>query len=283
MLENLLRPFAALFIEKARLAVALKAELNPAQLPISPKRLSEGVPILTGISFDSLKPALDRAFAALVPVLKKSFPALAFDLDCIEAAQRNASLELSRLAETYWENRLEGLRETPLLPEADQGSVAFVVNLVISAVLQSLAPSVADWVSDLQWDRGYCPVCGSLPSISYLSKPQCSSSEFLVGGGGQRYLHCTICGQDWRVRRHLCAACERDDTDEHMYFHVPDTVGERVDICRLCGHYLPCIDLRDLDALPHLDTMSVGLVHLDMLAQEKGFSPMVRTPWNTFE
>jgi len=68
-----------------------------------------------------------------------------------------------------------------------------------------------------------------------------------------------------------------------MYFHVPDTVGERIDICRLCGHYLPCIDLRDLDALPHLDTMSVGLVHLDMLAQEKGFSPMVRTPWNTFE
>jgi FdhE protein len=155
--------------------------------------------------------------------------------------------------------------------------------MLISTVLQSLAPSVADWVSDLQWNRGYCPVCGSLPSISYLSKPQSLSSEFLVGGGGQRYLHCNMCGQDWRVRRHLCAACERDDTDEHMYFHVPDAVGERIDICRHCGHYLPCIDLRELDALPHLDTMSVGLAHLDMLAQEKGFNPMVRTPWNTFE
>jgi len=283
MLENLLLPFSALFIEKTRLAAALKAELNPAQIPISPKRLSEGVPILAGISFDSLKPALDRAFVALVPVLKAAFPALAFDLDRMEAAQRNASLELNRLAETYWESRLEGLRETPALPESGQISVVFVVNLVISTVLQSLAPSVAGWVGDLQRDRGYCPVCGSLPCISYLSKPQVSSSEFLVGGGGQRYLHCTLCGQDWRVPRHLCAACERDDTDEHMYFHVPDAVGERVDICRHCGHYLPCIDLRELDALPHLDTISVGLAHLDMLAQEKGFSPMVWTPWNTFE
>jgi len=41
--------------------------------------------------------------------------------------------------------------------------------------------------------------------------------------------------------------------------------------------------LQELDALPHLDTLSVGLAHLDMLAQEKGFNPMVRAPWNTFE
>lgn len=283
MLESLLRPFAALFIEKARLAAVLKIELDPAGLSISPKRLPEGVPILAGISFDSLKPALDRAFAALAPVLKASFPAIALDLDRIEAAQRDASLELNRLAETYLEGRLEGVPEKPLIMETEQRSVAFVVNMLISTVLQSLAPSVADWVSDLQWNRGYCPVCGSLPSISYLSKPQSLSSEFLVGGGGQRYLHCNMCGQDWRVRRHLCAACERDDTDGHMYFQAPDAVGERIDICRHCGHYLPCIDLRELDALPHLDTMSVGLAHLDMLAQEKGFNPMVRTPWNTFE
>ena len=109
MLESLLRPFAALFIEKAGLAAALKVELDPAGLSISPKRLPEGVPILAGMSFDFLKPALERAFAALVPVLKASFPALALDLDRFEAAQREASLDLNRLAETYLEGRLEGV------------------------------------------------------------------------------------------------------------------------------------------------------------------------------
>ena len=120
MLESLIRPFAALFIEKARLAAVLKIELDPAGLSISPKRLPEGVPILAGISFDSFKPALDRAFAALAPVLKASFPAIALDLDRIEAAQRDASLELNRLAETYLEGRLEGVPGKP----ADNGNRA---------------------------------------------------------------------------------------------------------------------------------------------------------------
>jgi FdhE protein len=153
---------------------------------------------------------------------------------------------------------------------------------VLSTVLQSLAPSLADQVGKTQWDRGYCPICGSLPYISFLSKPQNAPSEFLVGGGGQRYLHCAVCGHDWHVRRHLCAACETDDSDQHLYFNVADAVGERVDICPHCAHYLPCIDLREIDPTPHLDTIAVGLAHLDLLAQEKGFNPMVRTPWNTF-
>jgi hypothetical protein len=55
------------------------------------------------------------------------------------------------------------------------------------------------------------------------------------------------------------------------------------DVCAGRSVVAPRIDLRKLDALPHLDTLSVGLAHLDMLAQEKGFNPMVRAPWDTFE
>jgi FdhE protein len=68
-----------------------------------------------------------------------------------------------------------------------------------------------------------------------------------------------------------------------MYFNVADAIGERVDIRPHCAHHLPCFDLREADVSPHLGTMAVGLAHLDMLAQEKGFHPMIRTPWNTFE
>jgi FdhE protein len=282
-LEGLVRPFAALFREKARVAGALKDDLDPKRCEVSGTQLAEGVPVLAGISFGFLKPTLDRAFAALLPAVKAWFPAIAPELGDIEIAQRHASLDLSRLAEAYVHGSLQGFQEAPLTSEVGRLGLGFVVQLVLSAVLQSLAPSFAAQVREVQWDRGCCPVCRSLPSISYLSNTEAASSEFLVGGGGQRYLHCALCGHDWRVRRQLCAACERDSTDEHMYFHLPDAVGERVDICRHCSHYLPCIDLREFDDLPHLDTMSVGLAHLDMLAQEKGFSPMVRTPWNTFD
>jgi hypothetical protein len=69
-LENILLPFAALFTEKSRLAGALKDDLDATRCDLSGKRLAEGIPILAGISFGFLKPALDRAFAALVPAVK---------------------------------------------------------------------------------------------------------------------------------------------------------------------------------------------------------------------
>lgn len=281
-LESMVKPFAALFIEKARLAGDLKDQLEPLQFDAVGRRLSEGVPVLSGISFSFLKPALDYAFTALVPAVKEWFPAIVPVLDRIENEQRHGALDLSHLAEEYLGGGFTGFRETPPASEVDRHGLGFIVHLATSTVLQSLAPSLAAQVGEIHWSRGYCPICGSLPFISYLSKPQNAPSEFLVGGGGQRYLHCAVCGHDWHVRRHLCAACEKDDSDQHMYFNVADATGERVDICPHCAHYLPCIDLRETDAPPHLDTMAVGLAHLDMYAQERGFDPMVRMPWNTF-
>jgi FdhE protein len=281
-LESMVKPFAALFIEKARLACDLKDQLKPLKLDAIGRRLPEGVPALSGISFGFLKPALDHTFSVLVPAVKAWFPAIDPVLARIENEQRHGALDLSHLAEEYLGGGLTGFRETPPASEVDRNGLGFVVHLALSTVLQSLAPSLAAQVGEIHWNRGYCPVCGSLPFISYLSKPQNTPSEFLVGGGGQRYLHCAVCGHDWHVHRHLCAACEKDDSDQHMYFNVADATGERVDICHHCAHYLPCIDLRETDAPPHLDTMAVGLAHLDMLAQERGFDPMVRMPWNTF-
>ncbi len=282
-LEGIVKPFAALFIEKSRLAGDLANQLAPLPFDSIGKRLDEGVPILSGVSFSFLKPALDYAFNALAPAVKAWFPALLSSLDHIENERRRGALDLSRLAEEYVAAGLDGLKGTGPGSEVDRHCLGFMVQLALSAVLQAVAPRLATQAEAIRWDRGYCPLCGSLPFISYLSKPQSAPSEFLVGGGGQRYLHCAVCGHDWHVRRHLCAACETDDSDQHLYFNVADAVGERVDICPRCSHYLPCIDLRETDAPPHLDTMAVGLAHLDMLAQEKGFHPMVRTPWNTFE
>jgi FdhE protein len=265
------------------LASDLNEKFDRIQLDAIGQRLSEGVPILSGISFSFLKPALDYALTALVPTVKACFPAIVPVLERIESEQRRGALDLSHLAEDYLGGGLKGFREAVPVAELDRQGLGFAVQLTLSAVLQSLAPLLAGRAADIRWDRGYCPICGSLPLISYLSQPQSTPSEFLVGGGGQRYLHCGLCGHDWHVRRQLCAACEKDYSDQHMYLNVAEAAGERIDICPHCAHYLPCIDLREAELSPHLDTMAVGLAHLDMLAQEKGFTPMIRTPWNTFE
>ncbi|MCU0602586.1 MAG: formate dehydrogenase accessory protein FdhE [Desulfobacterales bacterium] len=255
-LEGLVKPFAALFIEKSRLAGDLKAQLDSTQLHAIGNRLAEGVPILSGLSFSFLKPALDHAFTALLPTVKAWFPAVAPELERIEIEQRNAALDLSHLAEEYLGGGPKGFRGNPLPSGVDRRGLGFIVHLALSSVLQAMAPSLADRLMDIDWNRGYCPVCGSLPFMSYLSKSQNASSEFLVGGGGQRYLHCAVCAHDWHVRRHLCVACEKDHSDQHLYLQVADAAGERVDVCPHCAHYLPCIDLREIDLTPHLDTLA---------------------------
>ncbi len=135
-------------------------------------------------------------------------------------------------------------------------------------------------IREISWHEGYCPICGFLPTVSYLDKAPDLSSEFLRGGGGQKVLHCSMCGHEWRILRNLCPACGNDQRDMLLYFQVEHDREERVDVCRKCGLYLPCIDLREKDYKPHMDMAAVGMVYLDVFAQQNGFSPMVWTPWN---
>jgi FdhE protein len=200
----------------------------------------------------------------------------------MEAAVCDAAMDLSVLAAEYL-----GIRSRNRTPNRSAAIVPrlpdFVLHQVLSAVLRPWVGPLATRMRHADWQRGYCPVCGSLPSISCLSKAGELSSEFLVGGGGRRFLHCSLCGLDWPVHRNFCAVCEREETAMKCYLSVKDEAAERVDICNHCNHYLPCIDLREFEAFFHLDTAAVGMAHMDLLAQEKGFSPMVRMPWNTFQ
>jgi len=114
-----------------------------------------------------------------------------------------------------------------------------------------------------------------LPSISFIPAPPERAET-------SRYFHCALCGYDWPIRDGLCATCERESTEQRITIRIQDENSEKADICSHCGHYLPCIDLRETRLPIHLDTMAVGMAHLDFMAQEKGFSPMVQAPWNTF-
>ncbi|MEA2061590.1 MAG: formate dehydrogenase accessory protein FdhE [Thermodesulfobacteriota bacterium] len=163
------------------------------------------------------------------------------------------------------------------------GTLNLVLKFTLSAVLEVLVMK-ADLDSDtLSWKKGYCPVCGFPPSISCLAKASDAQSEFLKGGGGQKYLHCSLCGNNWRVKRHMCPVCENEDPKDRLYFQAEGAVGERVDVCRKCQFYLPCIDLREFSNDPHLDISAVSMVHLDIKAQEKGFKPVTQLPWNSFD
>lgn len=45
-------------------------------------------------------------------------------------------------------------------------------------------------------------------------------------------------------------------------------------VCQPCTDHVPCLDLRDRSSEPLLDVAALGLVHLDVPAQQHGFLPL---------
>jgi len=283
MLEPIVRSFAEILSEKTRIARQLEAQSASVHFNVDPERLVQGVPLLADASLDVMQEQLSQAFGAMLAVLKKTFSHLTADFCSLETLQREGQLQLSSLSSAYLNGATSVLRAAAESAEISEGILALALNSTLSTVLKALEPTLKSYINQVQWYRGYCPICGSMPSISYLAEAGDLGSEFLKGGGGQRHLHCSLCGHDWRFLRNRCPACDTDDKDMRLYFRLEEEPSERVDVCRNCGAYLPCIDLREsTDRLP-MDIAALGMAHLDFWASEKGYHPLAQTPWNLFQ
>jgi FdhE protein len=106
---------------------------------------------------------------------------------------------------------------------------------------------------------------------------------FLRGEGGQRWLRCSLCAHHWRFKRIACPVCGNEDPDQAGYLFAEGRERERVEICRSCGKYLAALDVRGLDQEPLWQVAALGLVHLDLLAQQEGLVPVARCAWNRLD
>lgn len=278
-LESVIKPFAAVLLRKIAIIDDIKSLMQTPSPKIVPDRLASGVPVLADISLDMLTTPLAQALTDLLPDLKASFPHLDADFSAIQNSL-DRHIDIDALAKACMTG---DWRPFQMLAQ-NSGAIAevwgFAVNWALSAVLNTARIGWMAPGNTACWSKGYCPFCGSWPSMAYLSKPEGPADEVLPCGGGQKFLHCTLCGQDWRFERNRCPACDTNDKDHLVYYQETGEQAERFDTCRNCGRYLLCVDLRKSGALPSMDLAALGMVHLDILAREKGYRPMVWTPWN---
>jgi FdhE protein len=84
----------------------------------------------------------------------------------------------------------------------------------------------------------------------------------------------------WRFKRIACPVCGNEDQDQAGYLYAEGRERERVELCRRCGKYLVALDVRGIDQEPVWQVAGLGLVHLDLLAQQEGLVPAARCAWN---
>ena len=247
-----LRPVAELSAEVDRATAALG--ILPAPVP---EWADYRADFLAGVSLlHSADAAIDlepggRTAAALIETL-----AMAPSSGWIAAETRSLHSELQR--EPHAERRIVDF----LL--GDESAVPSFPGLLRylgwTALARFIAPVVVafhDWRDEEQWQRRYCPTCGSLPAMAQLAGEE---------PGRRRLLSCGCCGTRWHFKRTCCPFCESDSQRLESVI-IEGESGLRIDHCASCGGYIKTYDGHGDESLFLLDWSSL---HLDVLASDRG-------------
>lgn len=263
-------------------------ERLPSRLPFFPQFDSEhaqkGIPVLTFFPAKDLFAAFEFSVNQMLPVLE-NFPILAPYKKDLKNILRVKGIDIINFFLTGAKKTIfEDLAGKPVPKE----TLFFLGEWTIAPVFRALA-NVSQLAAQKPWDRegawleGYCPFCGSFPSLAWLDKPVIEEQNaFLSGGGGKKHFHCQLCNCNWIFMRSVCPACGKHGSGTVEILHETGSKSERIDYCSSCKVYHVTIDLRGMIDSPQPDVMAAGLMHLDMIASQKKLIPLKSSCWNTF-
>ncbi len=254
-------------IREAQIDVKTSLRINPIKLKQEWKKLltKEGFPLTQKEDFPLDRDAFVRLFQNLCRVGKEANPHMAEQVRKIEEALESQRIDLGNLLKG-------GLKEKKVQQVADELGLDKKVFLFL--IQSSAGPSIEAGVEQLRgeveseaWLKGYCPICGSIPSLSLLKDEV-----------GKRYLLCSYCGYQWRVDRLFCPFCNNKDQESLHYLFAEGEEAYRIDLCDKCHQYIKTIDYRNLaESDPVVEDLAS--LHLDLLANEKGYKRPVPNPW----
>jgi len=252
---------------RAELAESLDIPGLTALLEKDKSLFLQGAPLLPKARIPLDAKVLKRCRERLVPEMARAFPKAAKAIAALDVAFVSGRMRLPARLKRYLVS--ESLPEAKALKSV--GTTPEVAMLYLSQIAKVLAEAVGRAVGGHQvldgWTQGYCPVCGGAPEISYLE-----------GKEGRRRLGCSLCATTWRYTRVACPSCQSTDHDQIELFYLDGKPQERAEACHVCKRYILHVDRRENATafIPALEPL--GLLHLDMIMQGKGFTPASAEP-----
>ncbi len=236
--------------------------LSPIQLPadLLAVKAREELPLVAPEEFVIDDGASGALFTEILGIAETATPTLAGAAEGIRNAEREGKLSRKALFAA-----LLGSDEAPFdRLEAEFGvapqAAAFMVYNALYPSLTACSEQLATFLKAVEdWNKGYCPVCGSPPALSEVS------------GEGKRSLHCNFCWHRWPVRRIFCPTCGNTDGETLQYLYSDEEPEHRVDLCETCQGYIKGIDARKLPRPFHPPLEHLATIHLDLKAQEKEY------------
>ncbi len=221
-------------------------------------KFTEGFPLLNRDDF----PVDSEAAGKVLRKIQEFIPGENKEL---QKTASNLLIFLKHSGNKFWQHLLKGEEETleevaqkihsPLHQVIFLGMVAIKPSLRF--VRSRLVPLLPD---ESTWRKNYCPVCGSLPSVLLLKEKE-----------GRKFGCCSWCEHQWLMNRIECPYCQNQLQQSLGYIAIEDDEVYRVEYCEDCKYYFKVIDCRPLEIEPVVALEELTTLHLDMLAQEKGY------------
>jgi FdhE protein len=254
-------------VKEAQDKAKASLKIDPIELKKEWKELlaKEGFSLIQKEDFPLDIEASAKLLKRLCQIGEEANPHMAEQTGKIREALDNKKLDLEDLLR-------KGVREQRIHQVADEFGLD---KKVFSFLIQSSAkPSIEAGMEQLRsevdsetWLKGYCPICGSPPSLSLLKEEV-----------GKRSLLCSFCGYQWRIDRIFCPFCNNKDQGSLRYFCGEGEETHRIDLCDKCHQYIKTIDYRNLqESDPALEDLAT--FHLDLLATQKGYKRPAPNPY----
>lgn len=264
----ILKAYEKVFSERARLREELPLLINVRISSPDPLRFSRGMTLMNEGIFPLSTDSMEKVTEHMIPVLARVFPKIRPVLRKMKAALKKNQLDLKTCMESMLHSRDEIISQTASHLGTDPLTLKFILGQLLKPLIEKQAESLRPVTKKLGWQKGYCPVCGSFPVLSYLK-----------GDEGQRWLICGLCSHGWRFMRTQCPFCENEDPEKSEFCFVEERAYERAEMCHQCKRYLVGIDLRKYPYEFIPEVAVAGMMYLDVLVQEKGFLPMTDPAW----
>ena len=267
-IKTLLDAFGPLILEKTRLLLEMGD--SKRTIAVDEVRYLGGIPLIQqGNLFFPDDPWREMALA-VSGAIQAGFPKLVGDMARLTeqiTSGRVDAYDYFRAPEAPDEKMIKDWAEH--IPMASDALVLFL-TIMSGIILTKRAREVAETIAPLSWNKGYCPVCGSFPMLAVTKK------------NWQNWLQCSQCSHEWQFPRLKCPYCEHENPKETNYFFIESEKDDKAYTCDECKKYLITINRpAELRKVDHSIT-AIGLTHLDLLLQHKGYAPMAICVWNTW-
>jgi len=266
-LKSMVNAFKEVAISRAVLK-ARRAETPDIHiLPPDRSRFAEGYPWLTENMIASLMDPWGENVKFTMLPLAIAFPGIASAVLHLRDAFEQGKVNLEDCISALVEGREEDITKTASYLGFQPVVFKFILGQMLKPFVEKRTESLRHFIKNLPWHQGYCPICGAFPELS-----------FLISAEGQRWLRCSLCSYEWRFDRMSCPYCGKQNQDKE-FTCISGVEHQWVELCPDCHRYIVGIDLRQ-HAVSSIDVAAIGMIHLDMISQQRGFFPAAECAWN---